>query len=228
MFPLRAVFIYYNCSYWLGKRFILWVETIKNVSSGIQVLDADVWGIVWERRLSSTWRCLGLLESYSPSWDWDEGSSHGRADHSVPAVLVSRQPEINSQGYCYTNLHEALNPTYFCQSGEGEGRTGSCTSCLKHDPSDLLLPTHTTSQRFNQLPVLLMTTHALLGIVLMRHACLQRHSMSNASAEHTTEYLPHITISDREPTSLVMKCVNGQILIGDDYILCIFYSEVGL
>lgn len=70
--PLRAVFIYRDCSHWLGKRFVLLVETNKNVSSGIQVLDADVWGAVWGRQLPSTWRRLGLLESYSPSWDCDE------------------------------------------------------------------------------------------------------------------------------------------------------------
>lgn len=71
--PFRAVFIYFHSSYWLGKRFILLVETNKNVSSGIQVLDSDIWGVVWERQLLGTWRCLGLLESYSPLWDWDEG-----------------------------------------------------------------------------------------------------------------------------------------------------------
>lgn len=141
--------------------------------------------------------------------------SHRRADHTVPAALVSRQPGIDFKGHCYTNILEALNTMHFCQSWAGKSRTAS----------------NNPFRRAPQWPSLFLLAPLLKGSTTSLFAEDKAFNMEdlgtilddmiawNRSLSITHHHFwPGTYFSGNEMWQWVD-------VVGDDYNLCILYSE---
>lgn len=163
-----------------------------------------VLGVVWERQLLRTWRCLGLLENSSLlGLRW--GIGEALTEEQITQFLLVWYPgnlELISKD-CYTNILEALNPMYFVEVGQGRAEQTPMSSSNVMTPVTPVTPVP-------QWPSLLPLALPFKGSATCLFAEDKAFNVQAFGNILDQMLAWNIITSDQEPPSLVLQYDNGR------------------